>query len=216
MGPASGTAQLAQALVQPGDYLLVNDNTGPTGTGVVHFIGNQSTDTSPPGGPVWVNTTDGSTWVKLQYSSVTSTGAAAYDWSVIRQPRLLQGEEVKSLPADLVIDFNPNPSNSGIPYSINVPQRTLNYWYDVTNTPPTQYSITQYYEIMFSPSGGVAGQGTGGAKIILWVRDNSQVNAPGPPTLIVINPRTGFIGAYDVAPGADPYLFTEDARSGGL
>jgi hypothetical protein len=54
-------------------------------------------------------------------------------------------------------------------------------------------------------------------KIILWVRDVTQdPKAPGDQTLIAIAVRTGRVAAFQVAPGADPYLFTRDGNFSGL
>jgi prepilin-type N-terminal cleavage/methylation domain-containing protein len=115
------------------------------------------------------------------------------NFRILRSPRVLGGEDVKQLPGSLGINFS---------LSYNLPMRNV--------------SGIPFYEILFSPAGSVIGQGTGGGKIVLYVQDTNQVQNPGQPTLIVINVRTGFIGAFPVAPGADPYLYTESGASGGL
>ena len=118
--PSTGVSDLNQAIVQPGDYLFLNYG-GPNNT-QLHVIGTPypspagpptlpappwtGTLGSPPPSPVWVNTAvDGSTWVSLQYSADPTIGAPT-SWTILRQPRLLQGEEIKQLGGDLVIDFN--------------------------------------------------------------------------------------------------------------
>jgi prepilin-type N-terminal cleavage/methylation domain-containing protein len=139
----------------------------------------------------------------LQNTAASFTPAAPtfnFNWRIYRQPRLLPGEDVKQLPTDMVIDLTAGKS-------VNVPLRTVT-------------ASTTYAEIVFSPSGSVVGTGTSGGKIILWISDNTTTSTPGPPTLLVINGRTGFIAAYEVNqpnnPAADHYLFTEDGRAGGL
>jgi prepilin-type N-terminal cleavage/methylation domain-containing protein len=118
-----------------------------------------------------------------------------------RQPRLLAGEQPLQLPQDVAIDLSVNPKRS-----LNVPAR---------QQPGSQLV---YSEILFSPGGGVVGQGTGNAPIALWVRDVTlnDPNAPGDQTLIVIYPRTGLIAAHPVAQGGDPYQFIRDGRSSGF
>jgi prepilin-type N-terminal cleavage/methylation domain-containing protein len=181
LGPAAGTNPFdpTVALVQPGDYLEV-----PPGLGLHQIV--------PP-----LPTT--STGTVNLFSSVPTTNSNSA-FVIHRQPRLLQGEDVKQMNADLVVDLS--LGSSGLVFSKNVPSYTV--------------GGSTYYEILFGPNGGVIGQSTSGGKIILYVRDNSAVNQPAPPVLIVINTRTGAVGAYDVASGADPNLFTEDGRSGGM
>jgi type II secretory pathway pseudopilin PulG len=118
-------------------------------------------------------------------------------YRILRQPRPLAGEQPLQLPQDVAID----PTKS-----LNVPSRQ----------PPG--APQPFYEILFSPSGRVAGQGTGNAPIALWLRDVTLTdpNAPGDQTLIVIYPRTGLIAAHPVAQGADPYQFIRDGRSSGF
>jgi hypothetical protein len=151
------------------------------------------------GGPVYqvqsVSVSANGTTVSLLSSLTVPVDTS--DYLFYRQPRLLLGEDVKQLPGDLVIDL-------GAGASLNVPRRTV---------PGNGRS---YYEILFGPTGAVVGQGTLGGKIVLWLRDNSTTSTPGPPTLIAVQTRTGFIAAYDVAPGTDPYAFTENGRAGGL
>jgi prepilin-type N-terminal cleavage/methylation domain-containing protein len=187
----SSPTDYSQALVQPGDYLEVNYS------GNVHLITGFA-----------FNSGTGLTRVSLNsnipaFGSTTAAGTSYPTvYRILRQPRLLVGEELKSLGAELAIDFNALASPALSSKSLNVPSRTV--------------GTATYYEIVFSPSGSVVGQGTMAGKVILWISDNAVTNTPAPPALIAINNRTGFIGAYEVAPGSDPYLFTEDGRSGGF
>jgi prepilin-type N-terminal cleavage/methylation domain-containing protein len=209
LGPAANSTptDYSQALVQPGDYLEVNYS------GNVHLIS-----------AVTLNANATTTLTLNSAVPAFGTlvpGAApqkpyATTYRILRQPRLLIGEEIKSLGADLVIDFNPwsppAPAPSFATTSLNVPTRTVVK--DPTATPPT--TVT-YYEILFSPNGSVVGLGTTAGKIVLWLTDKAITNTPAPPALVAINTRTGFIGAYEAnITGTDPYSFTEDGRSGGF
>ena len=71
-------------------------------------------------------------------------------------------------------------------------------------------------DIMFSPSGQVTGMP--GGRLVFWVRDTNGAggSASGTQTLLTVYTRTGGIGAYNVGPASDPYLFTRDGRGAGL
>jgi prepilin-type N-terminal cleavage/methylation domain-containing protein len=186
-GAAMTPPDLTQSLVQPGDYLEVN------ASGSVHQIINVT--------QVTVGTT---TYTLLNLASTVPYFTATSNYRVFRQPRLLVGEEIKPLGAELVIDMSAGKC-------LNLPVRTI------------LGTTSAFVEIVFSPSGSVVGQGTNAGKIVLWLADQTVSHNPGPPALIAVNTRTGFIGAYDVngTPDPtsgilDPYLFTEDGRSGGF
>jgi prepilin-type N-terminal cleavage/methylation domain-containing protein len=121
------------------------------------------------------------------------------NYRIIRQPRQLAGEDSVRLPRDVIIDLGPNMSQ-------NVPVR------QIPNT------TTSYYEIVFSPAGGVVGRGTVSSdKVLLYVRDSTKTPTEGGPSLIAVQIRTGLIGAYPVnVSGTDPYSFTRDPRGSGL
>jgi prepilin-type N-terminal cleavage/methylation domain-containing protein len=132
----------------------------------------------------------------LQVASLAPPGLTACTYRILRQPRPLAGEQPLQLPQDVAID---------IQKSLNVPSRQA----------PGSTSL--YWEIVFSPSGRVVGQGTGNAPIALWVRDVTlDASAPGDQTLMVVYPLTGLIAAHLVAPGGDPYLYIRDGRSSGF
>jgi prepilin-type N-terminal cleavage/methylation domain-containing protein len=184
---AGTTAGDSYSPVQPGDYLEV------LGGGPAYLI-TALAQTTVAG----VTTTTLS--LLNSNASYSATLGATSNWRILRQPRLLQGEDVKQLPGTYGIDMSAGKS-------LNVPLRSFT----------SGTTTTTYYEILFSPSGSVVGTGTTAGKIVLWVSDFATVTQPGPSGLIAINIRTGFIGAYDVNPnGTDPYSFTEDGRSGGI
>jgi prepilin-type N-terminal cleavage/methylation domain-containing protein len=195
VGGAAALGLADQALVQAGDYLVVPSSTGPNSTdiGVPHQITSVSGSSSAP---------------TLTLNSAITIPANTSNFFFFRQPRPISGEEVKQLPTDLVIDLN-----SG--QSLNVPTRTVT----------VGATTTTFVEILFSQSGAVVGYGTAGGKIALMMRDvNTTVITTGtvsvtgpPPTLIGIQPRTGFIGAFDVATGGtNAYQYMEDGRSSGF
>ena len=135
--------------------------------------------------------------------------SSATNYRIILSPREMAGESQLILPNNVIISFEtPDPMNPNFTLSQNVP---------MVGPPGAQFP-----QILFSPSGAVVGDNTGTGQIILWVRDGSKGPITtadltlGKGTLITIQPRTGFIAAHPVAPGADPYLFTRDGKSSGL
>jgi hypothetical protein len=130
------------------------------------------------------------------------------NYKIIRQPRRIITEDLMTLPQDIIIDFGTN-SATGLAFSQNVPVRTI-------------AGVASAYEILFSPTGSVLGQGTPSGKVLLWVGNNAKKTAaggvydPGSCTLLSVQIRTGQIAAHPMAEGSDPYLFTEDGRSSGL
>lgn len=139
--------------------------------------------------------------IQLNLANTSVNAVATGNFRILRGPREMGGEEVKQLPANMGINVNASLNGSlgnGLP-SRQVPGAPL-----------------PYYEILFAPSGAVVGQGTGAGKVVLWVQDNNQLQTPGQPTLIAIDVRSGFIGAFPVAPGSDPYAYTESGAPSGL
>lgn len=173
------TANPDQFLVQPGDYLELN------GGGPVHQIqavrDRTALDLVVPG-----------------------TFLGTHTWRILRQPRLLIGEQPLPLPVDVAIDLNPGRSQ-GVPVRLVPPPSG-------SSAPPTPF-----WEILFAPSGAVIGKGTVGAKIFLWVRDVSFEDPyEAEPTILAVQVRTGFISAHPVNRSGDPYLFANDDRSSGM
>jgi prepilin-type N-terminal cleavage/methylation domain-containing protein len=195
-GAAVGLNVADQSPVQPGDYLEVFG-----GGGVFRVIG---AIPKPPG-------TGFNSAIQINYSSTPDLNPLIYptsNYRIIRQPRKLIGEDPITLPKNFVLDTGLIPSSNAIPMRL------------MTVGPLT----VAFNEILFSPSGSVIGRGTGGDKIILWLRDLSQptLEAPDPyagsPVLISIQVRTGFISANPVAlpPATDPFLYTKDPCSSGM
>jgi prepilin-type N-terminal cleavage/methylation domain-containing protein len=151
-------------------------------------------DTAVGGPPVHLVTgvsfNAGTYTLTLASATLNVPPPATPSYRFFRQPRPLVGEEVKQLPGNVAVN---------IAQSLNVP----------TNT-------TGSYEIVFGPTGAVVGYGTTGGKIVLYLQDYATDATPGPPTLIAVQTRTGFIGAFPVAPGANPYAYAEDGRSSGF
>jgi prepilin-type N-terminal cleavage/methylation domain-containing protein len=163
------------------------------GGGQVYLI-KQVTGPTTPGGPSQA----------LLSRNFQQDGVIIQNYRILRQPRRLAGEEPLPMPQDVVIDFSTNPSTN-LPYSQNAPIRTV--------------GATPFAEIMFSPSGGVVGQGTATAdKIILWVRDATRDNVTdGEPVLVSIQVRTGMVASNPVdVTGTDKYSFTRDPRASGM
>jgi prepilin-type N-terminal cleavage/methylation domain-containing protein len=184
-------------LVQAGDYLELFGGGAPyqiTGTTIVPFG-------TPPQNFAALNLSN-------QFPGVSIPNLTA-NWRIIRQPRRVAGEDVLTLPQDVVVDLSvmpipqspapvPNPTASWAqPWSQNVPARAGSF------------------EILFSPSGAVIGQTASSGKVLLWVRDAtvpspSQADAPtiqGNPSLVSIQVRTGFIGSYPVVPNTASALY---------
>jgi prepilin-type N-terminal cleavage/methylation domain-containing protein len=198
--------------VAPGDFLEVY------GTGVVHRIAGIAkapnyppTPTTYPQNLNWLLQLDlGSAFPPTP--SITPSTTSPVNYRIIAQPRPIPGEQTRQLPDNVLIDFQQHPLNNPANTSLsrNVPKNGNNY------------------EIIFSPSGAVIGQGTAGGQIALWVRgatkafpadftqfDPNDIRA-GNATLISVQMRSGFIAAQPVASGGDPYLFTRDGRSSGM
>jgi prepilin-type N-terminal cleavage/methylation domain-containing protein len=180
------------------------------------FTGGQQAQTDYPvqpgdylelkgGGFVHQITAVGPTSLVLNSPGPTIDFPGTDQYRILRQPRRLAGEESLFLPQDVVIDFSIDP-NTNLPRSRNVPVRTINN--------------QTFYEVLFSPAGGVVGKGTSSNdKIILWVRDATQDSpTDGEPALVTIHIRTGMIAIHpvDLTPGGDPYSFTRDPRNSGM
>jgi prepilin-type N-terminal cleavage/methylation domain-containing protein len=191
-----GGSTADEYLVQPGDYLELH------GGGNVHRIAAVTRD------QLFLSDD------KLDLPRFKPTT----NYRILRQPRPLLGEKVLDLPSDMVIDLGPPASvdkATGNPLSfqtanptrsVNVPERLAGGG----KSPPKLV-----LEVVFSPNGAVLSGKSG--KVILWLRDGSATaSAPAPPVLVAIPVGTGFIAACDVAPGADPYLYTENGRDSGL
>lgn len=197
-GLASALPVAAEQLpVQPGDFIELSYGGLVTGISQVSSSG-----------------THGSNYDTLTLISNPSTGFPVTDYRIIRGPRRAVSEDSVKLPtgvAILMADVNPSPSLT-VQYSLNVPQRSIPFGFGAQST--------LMYEIVFSPSGEVLGQGNPNKdKAVLFVRDMTRDNlTDGDPALVVVNVRTGAIGVQPVDASNPPnyYTFTTDARSSGM
>jgi prepilin-type N-terminal cleavage/methylation domain-containing protein len=129
-------------------------------------------------------------------------------YQILRRPRPLLGEENLTLPDDIVIDFN---LSSGIP-SILV------------NATPNPVTVN---EILFSPSGNVIGQNSGGSggggQVFIWLTNTGLIKAgtyssdPTEALLIAIQVRTGLISVNPPGPTQPTaYQYAQNLRSSGM
>jgi prepilin-type N-terminal cleavage/methylation domain-containing protein len=185
-----GFANVPQYPVQPGDYLELKG-----------------------GGPLYQIASVASPTQLTLTSAITSQVNATTQYRIIRQARILPGEDTLSLPQDVAIDLGlsglgstniQNIQNGGgghIPFTANA---TL--------------------DILFDRNGTVVGQAAAFDKIVLWVRDvtlaGPAANSPGEgdQSLITIYCRTnglaGTAANFDAnIGGGDWYYFTRDGRS---
>jgi prepilin-type N-terminal cleavage/methylation domain-containing protein len=209
LDPTSGCYNQVIYIQQP-DALTSGTWTGSTCNGIANGVATFSAPTNLFGPGVGAN--DPNNLVQTgDYLEIFGSGAvhqilsvnaaATGNFRILRGPRILGGEEVKQLPANMAI--NPALSLNGS-LGNGLPSRT------VPGAP------LPYYEILFAPSGAIVGQGTGAGKVVLFVQDNNQLQTPGQPTLISIDVRSGFIGAFPVNPVGDPYQFIYSGAPGGL
>jgi prepilin-type N-terminal cleavage/methylation domain-containing protein len=123
---------------------------------------------------------------------------------VVREPQLIAGEREIKLPEKVGIALALCSTDGQTP----------------TGLPATGVDAAgqTYYDIVFSPGGGLTSPRWGTDKIILWVRDFGVADlTKGYPTLIVIYVRTGMVAAHPVDTGsANNYSFANDPRSSGL
>jgi hypothetical protein len=202
------TVVAEQQPVQPGDFFEI-----AYGGLVTAITDVQSTD-------------GGTTYKRLVLASNPSTGFPVTDYRVMRGPRRVAGEDTVKMPTDIAVVVADVPTGAGAfssyrYYSLNIPARKVPF--GGTGQP------TYYYEIVFSASGSVMGQGTfSGDKICVMVRDMTRGNnldgtpsMAGDPVFVVVNTRTGAIGVQpvDVSATSSPYhyyTFTVDPRSSGM
>ena len=186
-GGASYMGEIDESTVQAGDYFTLTSPLTP------HRINK-----------VFIDTTNGNAPALMLDSPVTVPPGTSY--AIIRAPRRLPSEDVITLPPNLVID---NRTVGGNPLCQNLPQRSL---IDSMNPAPG----VGVSEILFAPSGGVVGQGTGADKVYLWLANPALPAGDGSSLILSAQIRTGIIGVYPVAPGADPYAYVKDPRASGL
>ena len=171
-----------QWLVQPGDYLGIN------GGGVYYIAAVTSSTTLQLG----------STSYDLALNIPTTSPTTNY--RIIRQPRILIGEEPLALPNNYAANFGPLPGITPATSGCNV-----------ANGP------SGFPEILFSPMGAVIGSNAGNPTIVISVWDTTmEVPDPNRVGVVGIQSRSGFIGAYGVSLSGNPFLFVQTARESGL
>jgi prepilin-type N-terminal cleavage/methylation domain-containing protein len=191
-----GGSKPDEYLVQPGDSVEL------LGGGGVHLIADVTRDT------LILNDT---TVNDPQFQVTTN-------YRILRQPRVLLGEKVLEVPGDTVIDLGPPAQTDpagGEPLSFQSasPTRSARVPERLVGGGPAPKKLI--LEVVFSPNGAVLSQHAG--KVVLWLRDATATPPDlGAPSLLGIPVSTGFIAAYDVAPGANPYLYAESGRGSGL
>jgi prepilin-type N-terminal cleavage/methylation domain-containing protein len=177
-----GNAPSSEWLVQPGDYLEVHG-------GGVYYIGAVANGFELVLGPGNRPTA---------YDSSLNITIPTSNFRILRQPRILIGEQPLTLPNNYAVNFNTLPGTSSA--GSNVGQ-----------------APNGFHEIMFSPTGAVVGANAHNGRLLLSVYDQTMtpfdINRVG---IVAVQCRTGFIGAYSAAPGTDPFLFAELGRESGL
>jgi prepilin-type N-terminal cleavage/methylation domain-containing protein len=180
-------------LVQPGDYLEVRD-------GGVYLIGHVP-------GPLTITLANAATAGSYDHSlSITSPGTTNY--RILRQPRLLIGEEPLLLPNNFAIDTTVIP-NTILPGNTTSSQPV--HWSNVA------VGSSTFPEVLFSPTGAVVGSNAASSMIFISVYDTTMNPFDDSRVgIVAVQTRTGFIGAYSVAPGSNPFYFAQTARESGL
>ena len=167
-----------QWLVQPGDYLEVNG-----------------------GGVYYIQSVTGPTTLQLgssPYDLALNITSPTTNYRIIRQPRILIGEEPLTLPNNYAANFGNIPGTTSPGCNV-LPGPSGNY------------------EILFSPMGAVIGSNAGNPTIVISVWDTTmEVPDPNRVGIVGIQSRSGFIGAYGVSLSGNPFLFVQTARESGL
>jgi type II secretory pathway pseudopilin PulG len=134
----------------------------------------------------------------------------------VGDPQIMYGEREIMLPEKVGIDMALSNITGRDPPT-PIPQ---------TGTEPAP-SNAPYWDIVFSPGGGITSNRWGTDKLILWVRDVSITNPTrGYPTLVCIYVRTGHVAAHpvDISGVPDPnnnnapnrYAFCNNPKTSGL
>lgn len=199
--PTMGGTPSFQWLVQPGDYLGINSG------GVYPILGVSATaltTTANPPAP-WSKPwpMNGVPVTTLQLGS-TVFGVTPYDTSlnittpttnfrILRQPRVFVGEPPLQMPKNFAVD-------------------TLSIGNNIVSGP------SGFIEILFAPSGAVIGTNAGSGKLYAYIHDITQNPVdPNRAGIVAVQTRTGFIGAYSMAPPPLlPTAFAEEGRESGL
>ncbi len=193
--PSGPALNFSAAGILRGDYLELN------GGGLLYEIDVVGTTT--------LSVQDSLTYHPLPAAtSDVNTVSAGTNYRIIRAAQVLSAEPVINLPVGVIIDLANYP-----PYTAASPNPGLSN--------PVFHSGN--YDVLFAPSGSLVGLGsTGPLYLVLRQADGSNV-APYSndltsyfATIIAVEPRTGFIAAHPVAPGPNPYAYTQDGQSSGM
>jgi prepilin-type N-terminal cleavage/methylation domain-containing protein len=171
----------------PNQYLIqAGDYLEVRGGGVYLIAGAAASTANPPVTTIGLSGT--------AYDQLLNIAAPTTNYRILRQPRLLMGEAPLELPNGFAVDLN------------------------LANSLATGPSGS--FDILFSPTGAVVGANAGSGKVLVIVHDlfgNPTTSFdPNRAGIVAVQCRTGFIGAYNVAPGADPFAFVELGRESGL
>jgi prepilin-type N-terminal cleavage/methylation domain-containing protein len=134
---------------------------------------------------------------------INNTFTPTTKYRIIRQARVLSGEDSLQLPDSVAVDLS--LSRAG---NTNTALTTV--------IDPTTNSI----DILFDRNGTVIGTGAGFDKFILWVKDVTLDTTEGDQTLVTVYTRTGNIEAHPVNLDAniangDPYYYVKEGRASG-
>jgi prepilin-type N-terminal cleavage/methylation domain-containing protein len=219
--PPLDTFGRQQWLVQTGDYLEINGGGVYSIWGVVVPAPGQPANQLVLGGSLSQSIYFSSAWVpplppmtvvnvggltifppaqlwQSAYEQGLTIAEATTNYRILRQPRILIGEEPLALPDNYAANFNVIPGTT-----------TLG-----CNVLP---GASGYFDIVFSPTGAVVGTNAGTPILYISVWDTTMelpdYNRVG---IVGIQSRSGFIGAYGVAGPVSPLLFVQTARESGL
>lgn len=188
--PPGPTTPAMSPAVQVGDYIQFG-NGGPVYPIASAPVLNTTNYPSPGNWQVKISIP------QSPYNVPADTGTIAF--TIIRQPRPMLGENDLVLPEDTAIIMASSGNNPIA--SSNIPQR----------------SGGTIFEVLFSPSGNVIGQGTGADKIYLLLDDITAPPHAAAPVVVAVNVRTGQIGSFPVdTSGSDPFSFAKTGRSSGM
>ncbi|SRR5579883_852835 len=149
-------------------------------------------------GNTWWNPTSSPQLVFQAYQSTYEQSLAigspgTTNFRIIRQPRILIGEEPLTLPNNYAVDLTPTLGSN------------------------VQVGTSGLPEILFAPSGAVLGANAANGLTGFLVYDTTanpvDTNRWG---LIAVQTRTGFIGAYNVGPSGNVFYFAQLSRESGL
>jgi prepilin-type N-terminal cleavage/methylation domain-containing protein len=145
-------------------------------------------------------TANGSFLWQSQYEQSLTIGTPTTNYRIIRQPRILIGEEPLTLPTNYAANFGPIPGSSSTLPGTNV-----------------VLGPSGNPEILFSPTGAVVGTNAANSTVVISVWDTTMdIPDPNRVGIVGIQSRSGFIGAYDVSLSGNPFYFVQTARESGM